>query len=171
MHDKRGRCRSLRASRPRTRPHRRRSRRRGQQIIRAALSNDQQSKEPANKVIRVLQASLRTVILRAETAERELQAARIQDCNMQAASDELQGPSAALGAAQTTPKQTGVRKQPEPTKAPDRAASALEHRTASALRSPFRKGSSHRAPIDETAANMGAMPHVYKFVRELVDET
>ena len=62
----------LEAPHPRPRPHRRRNRRRGQQIIRAALSNDQQSAAPANEAIWVLQASLRTVILRAETTEREL---------------------------------------------------------------------------------------------------
>ena len=145
MHDENGRCRYWRAPRPRPRPHRRQKRRRQRQIVRAALSNDRPSAEtPASEVIRVLQASLRTVILRAETAERELQAARsdIRDRDMDAASrGQLRGPSVALGAAQkTTPEPPGVRKQQQPAKALDHAASALDHRTA--VWSPFRKGSS-----------------------------
>ena len=172
MHDETGRCRYWRAPRPRPRPHRRQKRRRQRQIVRAALSNDRPSAEtPANEVIRVLQASLCTVILRAETAERELQAARsdIQDRDLHAASGQLRGPSVALGAAQqTTPKPPGVRKRQQPAKALDDAASALDHRTA--VWSPFRKGSSLRAPADETAADIGAMPHVQKFVSELVDK-
>ena len=109
MHDENGRCRYWRAPRPRPRPHRRQKRRRQRQIVRAALSNDRPSAEtPASEVIRVLQASLRTVIPRVETAERELQAARsdIRDRDMDAASrGQLRGPSVALGAAQkTTPE-------------------------------------------------------------------
>ena len=111
MHDEQGVCRYWRAPRPRPipRPHRRQTLRRKRQIVRAVLSNDRPLAEaPANKAIRVLQASLLTVILRVETAERKLQAARsasIQDCDMHAASGQLNGPPVALGAAQkTTPK-------------------------------------------------------------------
>ena len=171
MHDEQGRCRHWRPPQPRPRPHHRQKRRRQRQIGRAALSNDRPSAEtPAGEVIRVLQASLRTVILRAETAERELQAARsgIRDRDMDAASrGQLRGPSVALGAAQkTTPEPPGVRKQQQPAKALDHAASALDHRTA--VWSPFRKGSSLRVTTNETAADIGAMPHVHKFVSELV---
>ena len=68
----------------------------------------------------------------------------------------------------TTLEPPGVHKQQQPAKALDHAASALDHRTA--VWSPFRKGSSLRAPTNETAADIGAMPHVHKFVSELVDK-
>ena len=130
------------------------------QTVGAAHSNDRQLAEtPANEVIRVLQAPLRTIILRAETAERELHAA----------SGQLRGRSVALRAAQkTTPKPPWVRKRQQPAsyKALDDAASALDHRTA--VWSPFRKGSSLRAPAGETAAGIGAMPHARTWVSGLV---
>ena len=62
----------------------------------------------------------------------------------------------------------GVRMRQQPAKVLDDAASTLDHRTA--VWSPFRKGSSLRAPTDETAADICAMPHVQKFVSELVDK-
>ena len=77
MHDETGRCRYWRAPRPRPRPHRRQIRRRGQQIVRAALSNENTpSTTPPQEAIQVLQASLRNSLRRAESAEKELQISR-----------------------------------------------------------------------------------------------
>ena len=77
MHDEHGRCRCWRAPRPRPRPHRRQNRRRGQQIIKAALSNENTpSTTPAQDVIQVLQTSLQNLLRRTESAEKELQMAR-----------------------------------------------------------------------------------------------
>ena len=77
MHDEHGRCRYWRAPRPRPRPHRRQNRRRRQQIIKAALSNENTpSTTPAQDVIQVLQTSLQNLLRRTESAEKELQMAR-----------------------------------------------------------------------------------------------
>ena len=59
LHDETGRCRYWRAPRPRARPHSRQIRRKGQQVVKAGLFNDQTpTTTPAAEVIQVLQASL-----------------------------------------------------------------------------------------------------------------
>ena len=161
MHDETGRCRYWRAPRPRPRPHRRQIRRRGQQIARAALSNENTpSTTPPQEAIQVLQASLRNSLRRAESAEKELQISRdelrrLRDAARLPVELDLHGVDQAPQAAQpdigrrpvythTGPTER-TQEPPQPT-----AHFALNHRAA--VWSPFRTGGALRAPTEETKA-------------------
>ena len=162
MHDETGRCRYWRAPRPRPRPHRRQIRRRGQQIVRAALSNENTpSTTPPQEAIQVLQASLRNSLRRAESAEKELQISRdelrrLRDAARLPVELDLHGVDQAPQAAQpdigrrpvythTGPKER-TQEPPPPT-----AHIALDHRAA--VWSPFRTGGALRALTEEANAD------------------